>query len=94
MSRWTLLVMAMCVGGVAAASDEATCPAKQQDPCRVEQDAVCNVDRNPPPWATPESQAKKRQKLERELAACRERHKGDPADGGAAPSPLPPWRKN
>jgi hypothetical protein len=84
------VVALLLLAGPALGDD--VCPAKAGDPCRAEQDRVCNVDRNPPPWATPESQAKKREKLERELAGCRERHKDDPPAGEKKPS-LPPWRK-
>lgn len=86
-----LIALALLQGGLAR-GEEPTCPAKQGDPCRAQQNAACNVDRNPPPWATPESLAKKREKAERDLAACRERHKDDPPTS-EKPSPLPPWRK-
>lgn len=86
-------VMALLLLSGVALGDEASCPAKVGDPCRAQQDAVCKVDRNPPPWARPESQAKKREEAERDLAACRERHKDDPPPGERKPSPLPPWRK-
>jgi len=91
----TLMTVAVCSGWLSrvALGDDSACPAKQGDPCRAQQNAVCNVDRNPPPWATAESQAKKRQKAERDLTACRDRHKDDPPPSEKKPSPLPPWRK-
>jgi len=84
--------MAFACGGLALAYDQA-CPAKDGDPCRVEQNAVCDVDKNPPPWATAEWLAKKRGRAERDLKACRDRHKDDPPPSDKKPSPLPPWRK-
>ncbi len=85
--RYALLLF-LLLGSTAA--DEGPCPPRPGDPCLREQREVCGLD-NPPPWSTPETQAKHREKSERELADCRKRHEHDPPPKKR--TPLPPWRK-
>ena len=86
--RRVLLVFLVLSG--AAMADDGDCPPKTGDPCLREQREVCSLD-NPPPWSTPESQAKRREKAEKDLAACRKRHEKD--EPPKKRNPLPPWRK-
>lgn len=83
------IVSCLLLLSVPAFADD-KCPAKPDDPCFREQRDVCNVDVNPPPWSTPESQEKKREHANKQLAACR---KLPPPPAKKPHGNLPPWRQ-
>jgi hypothetical protein len=78
-----------CRGLEAGRQAARQCKKSHDDPCWMQEETVCqeNIGANPPPWSTPELQAKRRDDAKKKLDACR---KAPPPKKG---SNLPPWRK-